>query len=116
MQKDPEMLDKYNQIIKEQQDAGIMEEVPKYNIPTAGKTYYMPHQLVVRQDRVTIKLRIVYDASSKLHGNRWMTASKIYRPNTEICFQCYFNHSGKKQKVFRKVFHSLSVSYHYTLI
>ena len=26
------MLDKYNQIIKEQQDAGIMEEVPKYNI------------------------------------------------------------------------------------
>ena len=61
------MLDKYNQIIKEQQDAGIMEEVP---IPTAGKTYYLPHLLVVREDRVTIKLRIVYDASSKLHGNR----------------------------------------------
>ena len=60
------MLDKYNQIIKEQQDAGIIEEVPKYNIPVAGKTYYMPHQLV-REDRVTTKLRIVYDASSKLH-------------------------------------------------
>ena len=28
----------------------------------------MPHQLVVREDRVTIKLRIVYGASSKLHG------------------------------------------------
>ena len=67
MQKDPEMLGKYNQIIKEQQDAGIIEEVPKYNIPTAGKTYYMPHQLVVWEDRVTTKLCIVYDASSKLH-------------------------------------------------
>ena len=61
------MLDKYNQIMKEQQDAGIIEEVPKYNIPTAGKTCYMPHQLVAREDRVTTKLRIVYNASSKLH-------------------------------------------------
>ena len=32
LQKDPEMLDKYNQIMKEQQDAGIIEEVPEYNI------------------------------------------------------------------------------------
>ena len=28
----------------------------------------MPHQLVVPEDRVTTKLRILYDASSKLHG------------------------------------------------
>ena len=59
MQKDPEILDKYNQIMKEQQYAGIIKEVPKYNIPTAAKTYHMPHQLVVREDRVTTKLRIV---------------------------------------------------------
>ena len=38
LQKDPEMLDKYKQIMKEHQDAGIIEEVPEYNIPTAGKT------------------------------------------------------------------------------
>ena len=61
------MLDKCNQIMKEQQDAGIIKEVPKYNLPTAAKTYYMPHQLVVRKDRVTTKLGIVYDAYSKLH-------------------------------------------------
>ena len=67
LQKDPEILDKYNQIMKEQQEAGIIEEVPEYNISTAGKNYYMSHQLVVREDRVTTKLRIVYDASSKLH-------------------------------------------------
>ena len=46
----------------------MLEEVPKYNIPTAEKTYYMPHQSVVRGDRVTTKLRIVYDASSKSRG------------------------------------------------
>ena len=50
LQKDPEMLDKHNQIIKQQQDVGVIEEVTKYNILTAGKTYYMPHQLIVRED------------------------------------------------------------------
>ena len=44
LQKDPEMLDKHNQIMKEKQDAGIIEKVPKYNIPTAGKIYYMSNQ------------------------------------------------------------------------
>ena len=29
------MLDKCNQIIKEQQDASVIEEVLKYNIPTS---------------------------------------------------------------------------------
>ena len=53
--------------MKEQQDAGIIEEALKYNIPTEGKTYYMPHQLVVWKNRFTTKLHIVYDASSKLH-------------------------------------------------
>ena len=53
------MLDKYNQIMKEQQDARIIEGAHKYNIPAAGKTCYMPHKLVVREDRVTTKLRIL---------------------------------------------------------
>ena len=44
------MLDKHNQIIKQLQDVGVIEEVPKYNILTAGKTYYMSHQLIVRED------------------------------------------------------------------
>ena len=74
--KHPEMLDKYNQIIKKQDDAGIIEEVPKYNTPTAEKTYYMPHQLVVRESKVTTNLRIVYDASSKLHGKSFNESLK----------------------------------------
>ena len=32
------MLDKYNQIMKERKDAGIVEEVPISSIRTAGKT------------------------------------------------------------------------------
>ena len=54
--------------MKEQQDAGIMEEISKYNNQTAGKTYYIAHQLVILEDRVTAKLCFVYDAFSKWHG------------------------------------------------
>ena len=68
LQRDPEILDKYNQIIKEQQDAGIIKEVPKIIFQQQERLTICPHQLVVREDRVTTKLCIVYDASSKLHG------------------------------------------------
>ena len=60
------MLDKYNQIMKEHKDAGIVEEVSISSIRTAGKTQNMSHQLVVRDDRATTKLRIIFDASSKI--------------------------------------------------
>ena len=68
LQRDPEMLDKYNQIIKEQQDAGIIKEVPKIIFQQHRRLTICPHQLVVQEDRVTTKLRVAYDASSKLHG------------------------------------------------
>ena len=35
-------------------------------MPIAGKTYYMPHQAVIKNDHAKTRLRIVYDASSKI--------------------------------------------------
>ena len=42
LQKDPKIMDKYNQIIKEQQNAGIIEEKPKYNIQQQGRLTIFP--------------------------------------------------------------------------
>ena len=55
-------------IMEEQRQAGVIEEVPEEVVPEVGKTYYMPHQAVVREDKSTAKLRVVYDASSKSSG------------------------------------------------
>ena len=48
-----------------QQDEGIIENVEN-EIWKAGDVHYIPHREVVRQDRDTTKIRIVYDASAKV--------------------------------------------------
>ena len=59
------LLKQYSELINEKLKNNIVVDD---NFPTIGKTYYMPHQAVIREDHTTSKLRIVYDASSKLKG------------------------------------------------
>ena len=59
----PEVLESYNQIIKEQLKQGMIEEVSE--LETSAKTSYLPHQALIRQVAENTKLRIVYDASAK---------------------------------------------------
>ena len=61
------LLKQYSEIIHEQLKNNIVEEVTD-NLPSIGKTNYMPHQAVIREDRTTSQFRIVSNASSKLKG------------------------------------------------
>ncbi|KAL9955947.1 hypothetical protein ACROYT_G037353 [Oculina patagonica] len=63
LRSDSEILDTYDAIIKEQEEAGIIERVAE--LETADKIHYLPHHAVVRKDAKTTKVRVVYDASSK---------------------------------------------------
>ena len=55
----------YNKIIKQYINDGIVEPVrsttTSYDI---GSVRYLPHRAVVRQNRDTAKVRIVFDASA----------------------------------------------------
>lgn len=64
--KTPEVLRENDDIIQEQLTSGIIE-VPYPEIETRNKedVHYVPHHAVIRQNRETIKLRIVYDGSAK---------------------------------------------------
>ena len=66
LQKSPEILKEYNAVIQEQLQKGIIEEVPTTEHDVVGEVHYLPHHPVIRQDKTTTKVRVVYDASAKV--------------------------------------------------
>ncbi len=64
----PEILEHYNGIIQEQLDNNIIEVVGEELTPEVGKVHYLPHHEVIRLDKSTTKIRVVYDASCKRNG------------------------------------------------
>lgn len=64
----PQLLREYHTIIQEQLDKGIVEAVAHPTQIISHQIHYSPHHGVVRQDKKTSKLRMVYDASAKSTG------------------------------------------------
>ena len=67
LRQEPALLEQYDHTIKEQLEKGIIETVDPLE-PTASKVHYLPHHAVVRTDKTTTKLRVVYDASARSTG------------------------------------------------
>lgn len=68
LKNEPSLLHEYDKIIQEQVQTDIVEKVPNLNNenkPISKRVYYSPHHAVVRKDRETTKIRIVYDGSAK---------------------------------------------------
>ncbi|XP_054708165.1 uncharacterized protein LOC129217975 [Uloborus diversus] len=58
------VANEYKEIVNEQVKMGIIEQCDR-----DSKEYFMPHRAVVRADKETTKVRIVYNCSSKSKGN-----------------------------------------------
>ena len=67
LRKDPDLFKRYHEIIKDQIESRIIERAPESHI--VGETHYLPHKPVVRDEKATTKLRIVFDASAKANGS-----------------------------------------------
>ena len=65
LSKNETLRDEYADIIEKQLRAGIVEEVPAR--PTGERVFYMPHKPVIKESALTIKVRMVFDASAKPH-------------------------------------------------
>ena len=64
----PELLLRYDQVIKDQLNKGIVEKVTEDN---SNRKHYIPHHAVINTEKSTTKLRVVYDASAKTKkGNK----------------------------------------------
>lgn len=68
LRKEPEELREYDSVIRDQIQRGIVQVVEKDTSPESSGVHYIPHHSVIRQDKSTTKLRIVYDTSAKSDG------------------------------------------------
>ncbi len=62
------ILKEYDSIIREQLQRGIVEPVSVSEGSTITP-HYLPNHAIVRQDKSTTKVRVVYDASAKVSGS-----------------------------------------------
>ncbi|XP_065654791.1 uncharacterized protein LOC136081405 [Hydra vulgaris] len=67
LSKDNKLLTSYNAIIKEQLTQGVIEKVNNHEI-SYGDVHYLPHRPVIRDDKSTTKVRMVFDASATIDG------------------------------------------------
>jgi len=56
-----QLYDQYNHVFQEYLAEGIIEEV---DVDTENLVYYLPHHPVIKENRATTKIRVVFDASS----------------------------------------------------
>lgn len=66
LKRNPELLRQYDDIFKEQMRQVIVEHAPEHG--EAGLIHYLPHHEVVRSEKQTTKVRIVFYASSNSNG------------------------------------------------
>ena len=64
----PKLLAEYDAIISSQLDQGVIQPVQKSNVGVMGHVHYLPHHAVIKQEKTTTKIRIVYEASAKGKG------------------------------------------------
>ncbi|XP_046329965.2 uncharacterized protein LOC124113582 [Haliotis rufescens] len=67
LEKDETIAAAYDTVISQYHTNGYIRKVPTEEMTNTGK-WYLPHFPVVRLDRLTTKVRIVFDASAKYKG------------------------------------------------
>lgn len=71
LEKDPKLLQRYDEIIRTQLGKGMIEKVERSDLNNTNKKHYIPHHAVIKPDSATTNLRVVYDASAKTKkGNK----------------------------------------------
>ena len=78
LEKSPPLLKRYDEIIREQLDRGIIEKVTSDSLEGPIK-HYIPHHPVVTPGKSTTKVRIVYDASAKVRKDETCLNDCLYR-------------------------------------
>ena len=72
------IIERYDKVIKDQLDDGIVEKVDK---EAQNRVSYLPHKVVIRKSAEITKLRIVYDAIARENES---SPSKLKKPSCHL--------------------------------
>ena len=86
LRKNPDHLREYDNIINDYLKDGILQEVSPINKTDAA--HYLPHLAVAKEERETIKTRIVFDASAKYQDEKSLNDMLDPEP---CLLRCIFN-------------------------
>lgn len=75
MEKNPKVKEEYRNFLKECADLGHITAVER---PSLG--YYLPHHCLIREQKETTKLRVVFDASAKSSTGKSLNAIQAIGP------------------------------------
>ena len=81
LHQNPDLLREYNVTMKSQLKNGIIEIVDEVENISNERIHYLPHHTVVRRDKATTKVPVVYDASAKAEPAR---RSKVWSEGVKI--------------------------------
>lgn len=81
LNKNEKLLERYDKAISEYFSSGVAEKVSENSGYESNLCYYMPHQAVIREDRETTKVRVVFDASSSSIKGRSLNDNLEAGPN-----------------------------------
>ena len=77
IQKQPDLMQRYNDVIQDQLDKGIIERVERATCD--GIRHYIPHNVIITPQKSTSKLRVVYYASAKVRKDNKSLNECLYR-------------------------------------
>ncbi len=79
LNKDKEILKRYNAVIKDQIEREMIEAVPDDEVDDDTVKHYIPHGAVIDETRATTKIRVVFDASAKTKKTNHSLNDLLYR-------------------------------------
>lgn len=82
LEKKPKMCEDYRNVIDEYTELGHMKLVDKEDIDNS-KAVYLPHHAVIREDKLTTKVRVVFDASCKGVNNMSLNDDLLVGPKLQ---------------------------------
>ena len=117
MKKDPDLSRDYDRIIREQEQTGIVQGIPKEETTSnvdKGQVYYSPHHVVIWKDREMTKVRIAYDGSAKsskeeLSLNNCLEPGDNYIPHIFVMLASFRNNPVRLTAGIEKAFLMMSI-------